>query len=99
MADKSDNESEAETRVSATDASRTFSQLLDEVEKGRRFLVHRRGRDVCVMSAPTTDNRRATECLAILKSRSPVLLDDGFTDDLIEVLTGELDEERPLWDS
>ena len=97
MAEKSDND--AETRISATDASRTFSKLLDDVEGGRRFMVHRHGRDVCLMAPPTAGRRHASECLAILNSRSPVLLDDAFGEDLMKVLAEESDEDRPSWDS
>jgi hypothetical protein len=86
-------------RISATEASRSFSRLLDEVEVGRRFLVHRRGRDVCVMAQPPVHGRRASECLSLLRTRSPVLLDDGFGADLLEILAEEPAEERPSWDS
>lgn len=86
--------------MSATEASRSFSNLLDQIESsGRRFVVHRRGRDVCVMAPPAVVGRRASECLAYLRGRSPVVLDDRFGDDLLDVLAGEPVEERPLWDS
>jgi antitoxin (DNA-binding transcriptional repressor) of toxin-antitoxin stability system len=86
-------------RVSATEASRSFSRLLDDVEDGHRFLVHRRGRNVCVMASPSGHGRRASECLAILRALSPILLDDDFGANLLDVLAGEPVEERPLWDS
>jgi antitoxin (DNA-binding transcriptional repressor) of toxin-antitoxin stability system len=86
-------------RVSATEASRSFSRLLDEIERGHRFLVHRRGRNVCVMASPSGHGRRASECLAILRARSPILLDDDFGADLLDVVAGEPVEERPSWDS
>ncbi|MDQ3605554.1 MAG: type II toxin-antitoxin system Phd/YefM family antitoxin [Gemmatimonadota bacterium] len=88
-----------ERRISATEASRSFSRLLDEVESGRRFVVHRRGRDVCAITSPPVDARRASECLALLHTRSPVKLDDTFSADLLEVLEEEVVEERPFWDS
>jgi hypothetical protein len=98
MARKSDRE--RERRLSATEASRSFSKLLDQIESsGRRFLVHRRGRDVCVMAPPAVAGRRASECLAHLRGRSPVLLDDQFEADLLGVLADEDVEERPAWDS
>jgi antitoxin (DNA-binding transcriptional repressor) of toxin-antitoxin stability system len=86
-----------ETRVSASEASRSFSRLLDEVEAGRRFVVHRRGRDLCTMAPASADGRRASECLELLRARSPVLLDDRFGADLLEVLAEESPEERPSW--
>lgn len=100
MAKKSDKPASSETRVTATDASRSFSRLLDEIESsGHRFLVQRRGRDVCVMGPPPVAGRRASECLAYLRGRSPVVLDDGFGEDLLEVLAPEGVEERPAWGS
>ncbi len=97
MGEKSDNP--AENRISATEASRTFSEILDQIEAGRRYIVHRRGRDVCVMSPPPVDGRRASECLALLRGRTPVLLDDAFSSDLLDVLSTEPAEDRPSWDS
>jgi antitoxin (DNA-binding transcriptional repressor) of toxin-antitoxin stability system len=101
MGKKSDKLTEKvkERRISATEASRSFSRLLDEVERGRRFVVERHGRDVCVIGPPSGRGRSASECLALLRARSPVLLDEGFGADLLEVLSEEPHEERPGWDS
>jgi antitoxin (DNA-binding transcriptional repressor) of toxin-antitoxin stability system len=88
-----------EQRISATEASRSFSKILDEVESGRRFLVHRRGHDACVMAPPPVAGRRASEVLGYLRSRSPVVLDDRFGADLLDILKGEPAEEQPAWDS
>jgi antitoxin (DNA-binding transcriptional repressor) of toxin-antitoxin stability system len=88
-----------ETRVSATEASRSFSRLLDEVEAGRHFLVHRRGRDLCVMAPAPVQGRRASECVALLRARPPALLDEGFGEDLLQALAEESPEERPAWGS
>lgn len=86
-------------RISATEASRSFSRVLDAVKAGRRFVVHRHGQDVCVIAPPRADGRRASDCLALLRVRSPVHLDGGFGADLLDVLAGEAAEERPPWDS
>lgn len=99
MSRKSDNAAITETRVSATEASRSFSRLLDEVEAGRRFVVHRHGRNLCTIAPAMAHGRRASECLELLRGRSPVLLDDGFGEDLLEILAQELPEERPAWGS
>jgi antitoxin (DNA-binding transcriptional repressor) of toxin-antitoxin stability system len=93
------SERRRDRRISATEASRSFSRLLDKVAAGQRFLVRRRGRDVCLMAPPPVQGRRASECLALLRGRAPVLLDDGFARDLLEVLAREPVEERPAWDS
>ena len=104
MALKSDirsrTESAREHRISATEGSRSFSKLLDRIEsEGARFLVHRRGNDVCFMAPPPVTPRRASECIAHLRNRSPVVLDGGFGNDLRDILAGEAVEEPPSWDS
>lgn len=51
------------------------------------------------MTPPTASGRVATKCLALLRTRSPVLLDDRFGQDLMDVLAGESVEEPPTWES
>jgi antitoxin (DNA-binding transcriptional repressor) of toxin-antitoxin stability system len=82
-------------RISATQASRTFSGVLDLVEQGKEFLIQRHGRDVCLMAPPPSGERKASECLDILRSRPAVLLDGRFGKDLLDILAGESAEERP----
>ena len=94
---KRKSDSASVRKISATDASRSFSRVLDDVEKGKVYVVHRRGRDVCHMVPVVTTSRAASECLSILRSRPPVVLDDRFGRDLMEVLHGERIEGRP-WD-
>ncbi|MBA3258607.1 MAG: hypothetical protein H0T68_03960 [Gemmatimonadales bacterium] len=96
MARKSDKRPK---RISATEASRSFSKVLDEVASGRRYLIHRRGHDICAMAPPVVAGRRASECLALLGGRTPVVLNGGFGDDLLSILAEEPPEERPLWGS
>ena len=52
-----------------------------------------------MMAPPPFAGRRASECLDYLRARSPVVLDDHFGRDLLEVLAGEPIEERSLWGS
>jgi antitoxin (DNA-binding transcriptional repressor) of toxin-antitoxin stability system len=98
MARKSDRR-RSEHSLSATEASRSFSEVLDRVEAGSRFLIRRRGRAVCLMAPPTVSSRRVSECLALLRGRTPVLLDERFSKDLSDILAGESVDERPSWDS
>jgi hypothetical protein len=51
------------------------------------------------MAPPVGTRRRASECLAYLRSRSPVVLDDRFGRDLLAILAAEPIEDRPAWDS
>ena len=104
MEDESDirsrTDSAREQRISATEASRSFSELLNRIEsEGGRFLIHRRGNDVCVMAPPPINPRHASECIEHLRNRSPVLLDGGFGNDLRKILAGEASGEPPSWDS
>ena len=86
-------------RISATKASREFSALLDEIEEGRSFVIQRHGRDVCVMTSPPPPPRRKlSESLALLRRRTPVLLDDRFGSDLLEIIASEVVEDRSPWD-
>ena len=51
-----------------------------------------------MMTAPPTTGRRASECLDLLRNRPPVVLDDRFGDDLLDVIAGEPIDHRPPWD-
>ncbi len=95
MARKSDRS--PQKRISATKAGRSFSRVLNEIEKGRSFVVYRRGRDVCQMTPVASKVRTVSECLAILRTRPEVHLDDQFGSDLIQIIAGESADNRP-WD-
>jgi len=94
-----ESEFRREVTLSATEASRSFSKILDQVEAGRRFLVRRHGRDICVMAPPQAQGRSASECLAILRTRPQVLLDGRFGEDLLRIIAEEPAEERSSWGS
>ena len=101
MARKSDRPARADRRpqrVSATQASRSFSRILDRIETGARFVVRRHGKDVCLMSAPPLTGRTAARCLDILQGRVPVQLDRRFGDDLLAIIAAET-AGTPPWDS
>lgn len=51
------------------------------------------------MSPPESDPRRGSECLALLRGRARVELDDRFGKDLTEIVTMEPSEDRPSWGS
>ena len=76
-----------------------FSKLLNDVEAGGRFLIQRRGRAICAMAPPPVESRKVSECVALLRGRPPVLLDEGFGDDLADLIDGEPLTEPPKWDS
>jgi antitoxin (DNA-binding transcriptional repressor) of toxin-antitoxin stability system len=84
--------------LSATQASRSFARLLDRVEAGRQFIIHRRGSDICLMAPPPIPARTATQALEILRRRLPVRLDARFGEDLLAVIASERVDRSP-WDS
>ena len=96
MARKSDTRRRS---ITATKASRSFASILDQVARGVRFVVRRRGRDVCLMSPPEVDGRTGSECLALLRGRARVELDDRFGSDLDAIVAAEAAEDRPSWGS
>jgi prevent-host-death family protein len=79
-------------RVTATDAARRFSDLLDAVETGREsFVVIRRGREVATISpaSPATGQR-----LKALLAKHPV--DGAWRGELAE-LRGALADQPAEW--
>jgi hypothetical protein len=94
-----DSDFRQEELLSATEASRSFSKIMDQVEAGRRFLVRRHGRDVCVMAPPPVRGRPASRCLAILRERPSLPLDGRFGEDLASIIAEEPAEERSPWGS
>jgi antitoxin (DNA-binding transcriptional repressor) of toxin-antitoxin stability system len=77
-------------RVSATEAARRFSDLLDQVEReGETFVVERRGRAVAsIAPAAVVTGRTVKE---ILRSQDP---DPGWARELVELRESLAPEER-----
>jgi antitoxin (DNA-binding transcriptional repressor) of toxin-antitoxin stability system len=75
-------------RISATEAARRFSDILDAVEgSGETFIVERRGRTVARISPSPEGNGRAVKDVL---ARAP--LDDSWFDEI--AATRELLEQR-----
>lgn len=89
----------ATRKLSATEASRTFSSLLDRVESGQRFLIRRRGCDVCEMGPVRVEARKVGDCLQILRERASIAPDADFAEDLRKVISSEAKEDRNPWGS
>ena len=57
------------THVTATEAARKFSEILNRVAyKGETFVVERSGRPVCEISPPETEGVSTKELVEILRS-------------------------------
>ena len=64
--------------VTATEASRSFAALLDQVEQGETVVVTRGGRRIAVIRPTTNGNGSAV--LAVLTEPQ---VDDGFAADVV----------------
>lgn len=79
-------------RVSATEAARQFSDLLDQVERDREtFVVERRGRAVASIAPAAAVSGRTVK--QVLRSRAP---DPSWARELAE-LRGLLQHEERRW--
>jgi prevent-host-death family protein len=81
-------------RLSATEAARRFSDLLDQVEhEGETFVVERRGRAVAsITPAAAVSGRTVKE---LLRAQAP---DPGWPRELAE-LRGALEPEERRWNA
>jgi antitoxin (DNA-binding transcriptional repressor) of toxin-antitoxin stability system len=81
-------------RLSATDAARRFSDLLDQVEyEGETFVVERRGRAVASISPAAAVSGRTVK--ELLRAQAP---DRGWPRELAE-LRGALEPEERGWNA
>jgi prevent-host-death family protein len=79
--------------ISATDAARSFSEVLDEVEhRGESFIVMRRGRPVARIVPTPSGSGRALKDLLL-----GATVDRGWADDVAAARALVTAEERP-WD-
>ncbi len=85
-------------RLTATQAARDFSRLLDRVENGAEAIIERHSRPVAVIRPPDVVPRRISECMAIKLTRPSVAPDPDFAKDLKEIIEGHRTEEPPSWD-
>ena len=77
--------------ITATEASRSFSTLLDDVEKGESIIVTRGGRRIATIGPTTAGN--GGDVLALLQSAK---LDSQFADDLRDIQEAAI-AEAPEW--
>jgi len=86
------------SRLSATDAVRDFSRLLDRVSSGAEFIIERHGEAIAVFGPSNTAPRRLSECRAAKIPRSSSAPDSRFALDLDEIIAGNPSGEPPAWD-
>ncbi len=77
--------------VTATEASRSFAALLDEVERGQTIVVTRGGRRIAAVSPAGAGN--GADVLALLSVGAP---DGDFSDD-VRAARDAVTLESPAW--
>jgi len=85
-------------RLSATEAARDFSRLLDEVEAGTPAIIERRSRPVALIIPAEIGPRRISDCLTARLARPSATLDRRFGSDLKQIVRGHPAGEPPAWD-
>jgi prevent-host-death family protein len=83
-------------RLSATDVSRQFSDVLNRVAAGEEIEIVRNGAPVAVLSPPRVRLLPASRLRSLLASLPPV--DDAFADDLRQI-RGEVGPPEDPWAS
>jgi prevent-host-death family protein len=71
------------TKLTATEAARRFSELLNRVARGEEFAVTRNGATVAVIGPPRARSLSGDRFRALLASAPPV--DDGFAGDVRDI--------------
>jgi prevent-host-death family protein len=84
------------TRVTATDAARSFSELLNRVAAGEQVEITRGGAPVAVIGPPKVSLLPPHRFRELLASAPPV--DDAFADD-VRALRREVDPPEGSWPS
>jgi antitoxin (DNA-binding transcriptional repressor) of toxin-antitoxin stability system len=84
-------------RVTATQAARDFSRLLDRVAGGAEAVIERHSEPVALLSPVESAPRRLSECLAVRLPRPSASPDDAFAKDLAEIIRGHRSKEPPRW--
>lgn len=84
-------------RMSATDAARRFSEVLNRVASGEEIEVTRAGAPVAVIGPPKVRLLSAERFRELLASAPPV--DDSFAEDLREIRRSVGPPDAPIWPS
>ncbi len=85
--------------ISATEAARNFSELLDRVSRGERTFIERRNELVAVLVPPSDAPRRISECLKVRLPGPSTAPDPDFASDLEDIIRNNPTDEPVPWDS
>jgi prevent-host-death family protein len=84
-------------RLTATEAARDFSALLDRIETGQRAIIERHSKPVALIVPAPFAARRLSESAALPLARPSARLDGGFEKDLEVIISGHRESEPPAW--
>ena len=84
--------------VSATEAARDFSRLLDRIEAGAEAVIERHSEPVAIIGPALAAPRRVSECLAVAVAQPPSIPDPGFAKDMEEIIQAYSTGELASWD-
>jgi len=85
-------------RLTATDAARDFSRLLDRVEAGAEAVIERHSEPVAIIGPAIAAPRKVSECLAVAFAQPPSIPDPDFARDMEEVIKAYSTGELASWD-
>ena len=85
-------------RLTATEAARDFSRLLDRIEAGGEAIIERHSQAVAMMGPAASAPRRISECLAVPLARPSTAPDADFAADLEDIIRGNPAVEFPSWE-
>jgi prevent-host-death family protein len=85
-------------RLTATEAARDFSGLLDRVEAGQEAVIERHSEPVAIIAPAGHGPRRLSECIAVALARPSSSPDPDFAADLQDIIQGNPAVEPPSWE-
>ena len=89
----------AQVRMSEAEVARNFRAVLEKVRLGAEVVVEEDARPVAVIRMPEQPGRPIDECIAISKARgSKAIPDEGFADDLKEIIENHTPLDAAPWD-
>ena len=86
------------SKISATEAARTFSELLARVTKGEQTFIERRNELVAVIAPPSDAPRRISDCLKVQLPGPSATPDLDFASDLEDIIRNHPTDEPVPWD-
>ena len=89
--------------VSSAEVIRDIAAILERVEKGAEVIVEKDQRAVALIQPEPRPGRLLPECIALAKEHDekrgyPLTLDDGFAEDLEEIIASRRDPLELRWD-